>query len=108
MTTNSHRNLANRYNVLKSAGPQSVARRRASSLNTRKHGLNSTPCFESPFKYQAVVHLIAEEGVSAFGCADVASRLLNYRRVMDAYTSPVPVDEFLPDMYECETFGPYL
>ena len=45
--------------------------------------------------------LISEEGFSAFVCADIASGLLNYRRVMDAYydtyTSPEPVDKFLRD-----------
>jgi hypothetical protein len=29
--------------------------------------------------------LIAEEGFSAFVCADIAAEPLNYRRVMDAY-----------------------
>ena len=52
-------------------------------------------------EYQTLVDLIAEEGLSAFACGDVAAGLLNYRRVMDAYhdtyTSPEPVDEFLRD-----------
>ena len=43
-----------------------------------------------------------EEGFSAFACADIASGLLNYRRVMDAYydtyNRPEPVDEFLRDV----------
>ena len=64
--------------------------------------LNSAPDFESSLEYQALVDLIAEEGFSAFACADIASGLLNYRRVMDAYydtyTSPEPVDEFLRDV----------
>jgi hypothetical protein len=76
-----------------------VAGKRASSQNSRKHGLNSVPNFESSLEYRALVELIAEEGFSAFACADIAAGLLNYRRVMDAYyhiyTSPQPVDEFL-------------
>ena len=101
MTTNPRRKLANRYNALKSTGPRSVAGKRSSSQNSRKHGLNSAPEFESSFEYQKLVELIAEEGFPAFVCADIASGLLNCRRVMDAYydtyTSPEPVDEFLRD-----------
>jgi len=101
LTINHRRSLANRCNALKSTGPRSVAGKRASSQNSRKHGLNSAPDFESSLEYEALVGLIAEEGFSAFACADIASGLLNYRRVMDAYydtfTSPEPVDEFLRD-----------
>ena len=74
----------------------------ASSQNSRKHGLNSAPDFESSLEYQALVDLIAEEGFSAFVCADIAAGLLNYRRVMDAYydtyTRPEPVNDFIRDM----------
>ena len=95
---NHPRSLANRCNALKSTGPRSVAGKWASSQNSRKHGLNSPPDFESSPEYRALVELIAEEGFSAFACADIAEGLLNYRRVMDAYydtyTSPEPVDEF--------------
>ena len=102
MTMNHRRSLANRYNALKSTGPRSAAGKRASSQNSRKHGLNSAPDFESSFDYQALVDLLAEEGFSAFACADIAAGLLNYRRVMDAYydtyTSPEPVNEFRRDM----------
>ena len=102
MTINHRRNLANRCNALKSTGPRSVAGKRASSQNSRKHALNSAPDFESSLEYQALVELIAEEGLSAFACADIAAGFLNYRRVMDAYydtyTSPEPVDEFLRDV----------
>ena len=98
---NGRRNLANRCNALKSTGPRSTAGKRASSQNSRKHGLNSAPDFESSSEYRALVDLITEEGFSGFACADIASGLLNYRRVMDAYydtyTSPEPVDEFLRD-----------
>ena len=101
MTQNHRRNLANRCNALKSTGPRSTAGKRASSQNSRKHGLNSAPDFESSLEYRALVDLIAEEGFSAFACADIAAGLLNYRRVMDAYydtyTSPEPVDELLRD-----------
>jgi hypothetical protein len=101
LTQNLRRNLANQCNALKSNGPKSVSGKRASSQNSRKHGLNSVPDFESSIEYRALVELIAEEGFSAFVCADIAAGLLNYRRVMDAYydtyTSPSPVDEFLRD-----------
>ena len=102
MTTNPRRSLANQSNALKSTGPRSVAGKRASSQNSRKHGLSSPPDFESSPEYRALVDLLAEEGFSAFACADIAAGLLNYRRVMDAYydtyTSPEPVDEFLRDV----------
>lgn len=102
MTPNHRRILANRCNELKSTGPRSVAGKRASNQNSRKHGLNSAFDFESSLEYQKLVDLIAGEGFSAFGCADIALGLLNYRRVMDAYydtyTSPEPADEFIRDM----------
>ena len=98
---NHHRSLTNRCNVLKSTGPKSVSGKRASSQNSRKHGLNVAPDFESSSEYRALVELITEEGFPTFACADIAAGLLNYRRVMDAYydtyTSPKPVDEFLRD-----------
>ena len=101
MTINHHRNFANQCNALKSTGPKSTAGKRASSQNSRKHGLNSAPDFESSSEYRALVDLIAGEGFSAFACADIAAGLLNYRRVMDAYyetyTSPEPVNEFRRD-----------
>ena len=101
MTINHHRNLTNRRNALKSTSPRSAAGKTVSSQNSRKHGLNSAPDFESSSEYRALVELIAEEGFSAFACADIAAGLLNYRRVMDAYydtyTSPEQVDEFLRD-----------
>ena len=101
MTTNPRRNLANQCNALKSTGPRSASGKRTSSQNSRKHGLNSAPDFELSPEYQTLVELIAEEGFSAFACADIAAGLLNYRRVMDAcydtYTSPEPVDEFMRD-----------
>jgi hypothetical protein len=99
---NHRRSLANCSNALKSTGPRSGAGKRASSQNSRKHGLNSAADFESSIEYQALVELIAEEGFSVFACADIASSLLNYRRMMDAYydtySSPEPVDEFLHDI----------
>jgi hypothetical protein len=102
LTQSHRRNLANQCNALKSTGPRSASGKRASSQNSRKHGLNSTPDFESSSEYRALVDLIAEEGFSAFACADIAAGLLNYRRVMDAYyetyTSPEPVNEFRRDM----------
>ena len=102
MTISHRRSLANRYNALKSTGPKSVSGKRASSQNSRKHGLNSAPDFESSLEYRALVDLIAEEGFPTFACADIAAGLLNYRRVMDAYydtyTTPEPVNEFMRDM----------
>jgi hypothetical protein len=102
LTPNHPRNLTNRHNALKSTGPRSTAGKRASSQNSRKHGLNNAPDFESSSEYRALVELIAGEGFSAFACADIAAGLLNYRRVMDAYydtyTSPEPVNEFMHDM----------
>ena len=102
MTPNHPRNLTNRGNALKSTGPRSAAGKRASSQNSRKHGLNSAPDFESSLEYKALVVLVAEEGFSGFACADIAAGLLNYRRVMnaysDTYTSPEPVNEFMHDM----------
>jgi hypothetical protein len=99
---NHRRNLANRHNALKSTGPRSASGKRASSQNSRKHGLSRAPDFESSIEYQVLIDLIAEEGFSTFACADIATGLLNYRRVMDAYcdtyTSPEPVDEFLRDV----------
>ena len=101
MTQNHRSNLANQCNALKSTGPRSVSGKRTSSQNSRKHGLNSAPHFESSIEYQALVDLIAEAGFFGFACADIAVGLLNYRRVMDAYydtyASPEPVDEFLRD-----------
>jgi len=101
LTQNHRRNLTNQCNALKSTGPRSKAGKRASSQNSRKHGLNVAPDFGSSIEYRALVDLIAEEGFSAFACADIAAGLLNYRRVMDAYydtyTSPESVDEFLRD-----------
>jgi hypothetical protein len=102
LTQSHRRNLSNQFNALKSTGPRSASGKRASSQNSRKHGLNSAPDFESSPEYRALVDLIAEEGFSTFACADIASSLLNYRRVMDAYyetyTSPEPVNEFRRDM----------
>ena len=102
MTISHRRSLTNRCNALKSTGPRSAAGKRASSQNSRKHGLNSPPDFESSPEYRALVDLLAEEGFPAFACADIAAGLLNYRRVMDAYydtyTRPEPVNEFRRDM----------
>jgi len=102
LTISHRRSLANQSNALQSTGPRSLAGKRASSQNSRKHGLNSAPDFESSSEYRALVDLIAEEGFSGFACADIASGLLNYRRVMDAYydtyTRPEPVNEFMRDM----------
>jgi hypothetical protein len=92
----------NRRNAQRSTGPTSTEGKLVSSQNSRKHGLNSPPDFESSPECRALVDLLAEEGFPAFACADIAAGLLNYRRVMDAYydtyTSPEPVNEFRRDM----------
>jgi hypothetical protein len=99
---NHRRSLSNRCNALKSTGPRPEVGKRASSQNSRKHGLNSAPDFESSLEYGALVDLIAEEGFSTFAFADIAAGLLSYRHVMDAYydtyTTPEPVNEFMRDM----------
>ena len=70
------RSLAKHCNAIKSTGPRSVVGERASSQNSRKHGLNSTTGFESSLEYHKLVDLIALEGFSAFACADSAMGLL--------------------------------
>ena len=74
----------------------------ASSQNSRKHGLNIQVDFESSDVYVSLKLLLSEEGFSSFMAADIATSLLNYRRVMDAYyatyTNPEPVDEVMRDM----------
>jgi hypothetical protein len=71
---------ANRRNAQRSTGPTSTEGKLVNSQNSLKHGLNSAPDFESSSEYEALVNLIAEEGFSAFACADIAGGLLNYRR----------------------------
>ena len=98
----SPKNLANRRNAQRSTGPTSTEGKLASSQNSRKHGLNIQVDFESSDVYVSLKLLLSEEGFSSFMAADIATSLLNYRRVMDAYyatyTSPEPVDEVLRDM----------
>ena len=57
---NLRRNLANRFNALKSTGPRSAAGKWASSQNSRKHGLNSAPDFESSSEYKALVVVVKQ------------------------------------------------
>jgi hypothetical protein len=98
----SPKNLANRRNAQRSTGPTSAEGKLASSQNSRKHGLNIQVDFESSDVYVSLKLLLSEEGFSSFMAADIATSLLNYRRVMDAYyatyTSPEPVDEVMRDM----------
>jgi len=74
----------------------------ASSRNSRKHGLTVQVDFESSDVYASLKSLLSEEGFSSFMAADIATSLLHYRRVMDAYydtyTSPEPVNELMRDM----------
>ena len=97
----SPKNLANRRNAQRSTGPTSTEGKWASSQNSRKHGLNIQVDFESSDVYASLRLLLSEEGFSSFMAADIATSLLHYRRVMDAYydtyTSPEPVDELLRD-----------
>ena len=94
--------LSNRRNSQRSTGPKSDPGKLASSRNSRKHGLNIQVDFESSDVYASLKLLLSEEGFSSFMAADIATSLLNYRRVMDAYydtyTSPEPVDELMRDM----------
>ena len=89
----------NRLNAQRSTGPTSTEGKLASSQNSRKHGLNIQVDFESSDVYVALKLLLSEEGFSTFMAADIATSLLNYRRVMDAYydvyTRSKPVSEYL-------------
>ena len=89
----------NRRNAQRSTGPTSTEGKLASSLNSRKHGLNIQVDFESSDVYVSLKLLLSEEGFSTFMAADIATSLLNYRRVMDAYydvyTRSKPVSEYL-------------
>jgi len=92
----------NRHNARRSTGPKSDLGKLVSSRNSRKHGLNIQVNFESSDVYASLKLLLSEEGFSSFMAADIATSLLHYRRVMDAYydtyTSPGPVDELLCDI----------
>ena len=94
--------LTSRRNAQRSTGPTSTEGKLASSRNSRKHGLTVQVDFESSDVYASLKLLFSEEGFSPFMAADIATSLLNYRRVMDAYydtyTSPEPVDELMRDM----------
>ena len=94
--------LANRSNAQRSTGPQTPRGKWASSQNSRKHGLNVQVDFESSDDYTSLKFLLAEEGYSPFVAAAIATGLLNYRRVMDAYydtyNSPEPGDDLILDM----------
>jgi hypothetical protein len=88
--------LANRRNAQRSTGPKTDEGKLASSQNARKHGLSVEVDFESSDAYQALKFLLIETGYSPFVAADIATGLLHYRRVMDAYyetyRTPKPVD----------------
>jgi hypothetical protein len=90
---------ANRANAKQSTGPKSTEGKWASSQNSRKHGLNIQVDFESSDVYVFLKFLLSEEGFSSFMAADIATSLLNYRRVMDAYydvyTRSKPVSDYL-------------
>jgi hypothetical protein len=89
----------NRRNAQRSTGPTSAEGKLASSQNSRKHGLNIQVDFESSDVYVSLKLLLSEEGFSSFMAADIATSLLNYRRVMDAYydayTRSKPVSDYL-------------
>jgi len=100
--------LTNRLNAQKSTGPKTSHGKRISSKNSIKHGLNVKVNFESSDTYASLKSLLVKQGCSPFEAADIATSLLNYRRVMDAYyesyTQPEEVDEFnwnmhLPGVY---------
>ena len=94
--------LANRLNAKLSTGPKTSHGKRVSSKNSTKHGLNVEIDFESSDAYASLKSLLAKEGYSSFEAADIATSLLNYRRVMDAYydtyTKTKEVDESTWDM----------
>jgi len=94
--------LANRLNAQLSTGPKTSRGKRVSSKNSTKHGLNVEIDFESSDAYASLKSLLAKEGYSSFEAANIATSLLNYRRVMDAYyetyTKTKEVDEFFWDM----------
>jgi len=101
--------LTNRLNAQKSTGPNTSRGKRISSRNLIKHGLNVEVDFESSDTYASLKSLLVKQGCSSFEAADIATSLLNYRRVMDAYyesyTQPDEVDEFnwnmhLPGVYK--------
>ena len=94
--------IANRLNAHLSTGPKTSRGKRVSSKNSTKHGLNVEIDFESSDTYASLTSLLAKEGYSSFEAADIATSLLNYRRVMDAYyeiyTKTKEVDESTWDM----------
>ena len=101
--------LANRSNAQRSTGPKTTRGKLASSQNSRKHGLNVEVDFESSDAYASLKSLLVKQRRSPFEAADIATSLLNYRRVMDAYyesyTQSEEVDEFnwnmhLPGVYK--------
>jgi hypothetical protein len=77
--------LTNRLNAQKSTGPNASRGKRISSKNSIKHGLNVEIDFESSDEYTSLKSMLVEEEYSSFEAADIATSLLNYRRVMDAY-----------------------
>jgi hypothetical protein len=89
----------NRRNAQRSTGPTSTEGKLASSQNSRKHDLNIQVDFELSDVYVSLKLLLSEEGFSSFMAADIATSLLNYRRVMDAYydvyTRSKPVSDYL-------------
>ena len=95
--------LANRLNAHLSTGPKTSRGKRVSSKNSIKHGLNVEIDFESSEAYTSLRSLLSKEGYSSFEAADIATSLLNYRRVMDAhydtYTKIKDVDEFNWNMH---------
>ena len=94
--------LANRINAQLSTGPRTGLGKRVSSKNSIKHGLNVEIDFESSDEYSSLNSLLIEEGCSSFDAANIATNLLNYRRVMDAYydtyTKTKEVNESFWDM----------
>jgi hypothetical protein len=77
--------LTNRLNAQKSTGPNTSHGKRISSRNSIKHGLNVKVDFESSDTYASLKSLLVKQGRSPFEAADIATSLLNYHRVMDAY-----------------------
>ena len=96
------KSLVNCLNAQLSTGPKTSRGKRTSSRNSIKHGLNVEIDFESSGEYASLKSLLIEEGYSLYKTAYIASSLLNYRRVMDAYykayTQSKKVNEAIWDM----------
>lgn len=72
---------ANRANAQRSTGPRSEQGKRASSLNSLRHGLNLPldAVFPKPVTRELAA-LVAQDGIDADTAAQIADRILDYER----------------------------